>query len=225
MFDGFPGTATASSSPPEVTVLILRITLAMLCGFLVAGVHVLTLGRTREDNRTLPTTLVLLAVLVALITMVIGDSTARAFGLVGVLSIVRFRSVVEDTRDTAFVIFAVAVGMAVGAGYAVLAAVGLPAVTIAAAIMARIDRPRANGQPLVVTVRLGLGHDPDVLINGPFAKSLTGVRLTAVNTAKQGTAVDYTFAGRLKGTAATALVADLNRLEGVQGVELKLTGQ
>lgn len=225
MFDGFPGTATASSSPPEVTVLILRITLAMLCGFLVAGVHVLTLGRTREDNRTLPTTLVLLAVLVALITMVIGDSTARAFGLVGALSIVRFRSVVEDTRDTAFVIFAVAVGMAVGAGYAVLAAVGLPAVTIAAAIMARIDRPRANGQPLVVTVRLGLGHDPDVLINGPFAKSLTGVRLTAVNTAKQGTAVDYTFAGRLKGTAATALVADLNRLEGVQGVELKLTGQ
>lgn len=225
MFDGFPGTATASSSPPEVTVLILRITLAMLCGFLVAGVHVLTLGRTREDNRTLPTTLVLLAVLVALITMVIGDSTARAFGLVGAPSIVRFRSVVEDTRDTAFVIFAVAVGMAVGAGYAVLAAVGLPAVTIAAAIMARIDRPRANGQPLVVTVRLGLGHDPDVLINGPFAKSLTGVRLTAVNTAKQGTAVDYTFAGRLKGTAATALVADLNRLEGVQGVELKLTGQ
>ncbi|MFO0849175.1 MAG: DUF4956 domain-containing protein [Gemmataceae bacterium] len=225
MFDGFPGAVAATSSPPEVSVLVLRITLAMLCGFLVAGVHVLTLGRSREDSRTLPTTLVLLAVLVALITMVIGDSTARAFGLVGALSIVRFRSVVEDTRDTAFVIFAVAVGMAVGAGYAVLAAVGLPAVTIAAAIMARIDRPRANGQPLVVTVRLGLGHDPDTLLNGPFAKFLTGARLTAVSTAKQGTAVDYTFAGRLKGVTATALVADLNRLDGVQGIELKLTGQ
>src|SRR3712207_7408096 len=57
---------------------------------------------------------VLLAVLVALVTLVIGDSTARAFGLVGALSIVRFRTVVEDTRDTAFVIFAVALGMAAG---------------------------------------------------------------------------------------------------------------
>ena len=49
----------------------------------------------------------LLTILIAMVTMVIGNNMARAFGLVGALSIVRFRTVVEDTRDTAFVIFAV----------------------------------------------------------------------------------------------------------------------
>ena len=50
-----------------------------------------------------------------MVSMVIGNEIARAFSLVGALSIVRFRTVVEDTRDTAFVIFAVVVGMALGA--------------------------------------------------------------------------------------------------------------
>src|SRR2546430_13730647 len=45
-------------------------------------------------------------------TQVIGDNVARAFSLVGALSIVRFRTVVRDTQDTAYVIFAVVVGMA-----------------------------------------------------------------------------------------------------------------
>ena len=52
-----------------------------------------------------------------MVTQVIGDNVARAFSLVGALSIVRFRTVVRDTQDTAYVIFAVAVGMAVGANH------------------------------------------------------------------------------------------------------------
>ncbi len=55
---------------------------------------------------TFPTTLVLLAALIAMVTQVIGDNVARAFSLVGALSVVRFRTVVKDTQDTAFVIMA-----------------------------------------------------------------------------------------------------------------------
>jgi uncharacterized membrane protein YhiD involved in acid resistance len=46
--------------------------------------------------------------------MVIGSSLARAFALVGALSIIRFRTVVKDTKDTAFVFFGLALGMAAG---------------------------------------------------------------------------------------------------------------
>ena len=49
----------------------------------------------------------LLSILIAMVTQVIGDNIARAFSLVGALSIVRFRTVVRDTQDTAYVIFAV----------------------------------------------------------------------------------------------------------------------
>ena len=78
----------------------------------------------------------LLAVLIAMVTQVIGDSVARAFSLVGALSIVRFRTVVRDTQDTAFVIFAVVVGMAVGARDPWVALIGLAIVGAAAFVMA-----------------------------------------------------------------------------------------
>ena len=69
---------------------------------------------------------ILLTVLIAMVTLVIGNSVARAFGLVGALSIVRFRTVVDDTRDTAFVIFAVIVGMAIRAGVWLVPLTGIP---------------------------------------------------------------------------------------------------
>src|SRR2546430_8185921 len=58
-------------------------------------------------------------------TQVIGDNVARAFSLVGALSIVRFRTVVRDTQDTAFVIFSVVVGMAIGAAHTDTTSAGL----------------------------------------------------------------------------------------------------
>ena len=60
-----------------------------------------------------------------MVTQVIGSNVALAFSLVGALSIVRFRTVVRDTEDTAFVIFAMTAGMAVGAQNVVLALTGL----------------------------------------------------------------------------------------------------
>ena len=67
-----------------------------------------------------------------MVTQVIGDNVARAFSLVGALSIVRFRTVVRDTQDTAYVIFAVVVGMAVGAKNPWVAFIGLGLVGAAA---------------------------------------------------------------------------------------------
>lgn len=69
-------------------------------------------------------TILLVAVIVAIVMMTIGNNLARAFALVGALSIIRFRTVVKDTRDTAFVFAALAVGMAAGTGNYLLAVVG-----------------------------------------------------------------------------------------------------
>jgi uncharacterized membrane protein YhiD involved in acid resistance len=202
-----------------------RLGLALAAGFVVAGVYVLGMGRRREETATLPTTLVLLTVVIAIVTLVIGDSVARAFGLVGALSIVRFRTVVEDTRDTAFVIFAVVVGMAVGAGYPLLAALGVPAVLIGALLMRWVNGgpvPLRPSEGATLTVRVGLGADPESLLSSIFAQHLADVRLTNTSTAKQGAALEATYKVRLRSPGkAFALVSELNKIEGVQGVELK----
>jgi uncharacterized membrane protein YhiD involved in acid resistance len=167
-------------------------------------------------------TLVLLTVLISMVTLVIGNSVARAFGLAAALGIIRFRTIVEDTRDTAFVIFAVAVGMAVGAGYLVVALVGIP-FTAAAAFLFR-SRPTISlrtSKDFTLTVRLGTGFSPNDILRPIFDKYLENWCLATTSTTRQGTALDLTYQVHLRSEdIAPSLVADLNALEGVQEVEL-----
>src|SRR3954468_9915064 len=114
--------------------MFVRLVLALVLGVAIAWIY----RRARSANgeaESFGVTLVLLTILIAMVTQVIGDNVARAFSLVGALSIVRFRTVVRDTQDTAYVIFAVAVGMAVGAGHPGLAASGLAVIALAAVVM------------------------------------------------------------------------------------------
>ena len=85
-------------------------------------------------------TILLVALIVSIVMMTIGSNVARAFALVGALSIIRFRTVVKDTRDTAFVFAALAVGMAAGTAnsnnnHHVLAALGCAFVVAVALVM------------------------------------------------------------------------------------------
>ena len=75
-------------------------------------------------ERSFTDTLIILCMLISVVMVVIGDSVARAFSLVGALSIIRFRTVVQDPRDIAFVFFALATGMAVGASDPPIAILG-----------------------------------------------------------------------------------------------------
>ena len=213
--------------PPEVRLplddLAIQLGGAMLAGFVVAAIFRATIAG-RDRSASLPTTLVLLTVLTAILTLAIGTNTARAFGLVGALSIVRFRTVVEDTSDTAFVIFAVVVGMSVGANYGLLAALAIVAVTIVTVIMRWVvPNGRIQGSArLQLCVRIAVGQDTAPLL-AVIGKYAAVVKATGAATAKQGAAMEVTYTVRLSGDADTVIpfAAELNRLDGVQSVELK----
>lgn len=202
--------------------LAVKLLVAFALGCIVAGIYRFTHGRTSEQSRSLIATLVLITVLIAMMTLVIGSNVARAFGIVGALSIVRFRTVVEDTRDTAFVIFAVAVGTAIGAGHIKLPLVCIPV----AAVAAYLFRPRglaaaAGAFRYVVTVRMNSGLAAEGPIRSAMAGHVSATSLKSIETARQGAAVEMSYAVALRGESdATALVAKLNRVEGVQSVEL-----
>lgn len=216
-------------NPPQekvtltLTLLVLRLSLALALGLLVAGIYHLTNGKPGAQSLGLMATLALLTVLIAMVTLVIGNSVARAFSLVGALSIVRFRTVVEDTRDTAFVIFAVAVGMATGAGYLGVLAVGIPFTALGAFLFrTRAAALRGDTSEAALTVRVGIGRNPAELFRPVFEKNLESWRLVVTATARQGAALDITYQVRLKDEdVALALVSELNGMEGVQEVELR----
>jgi hypothetical protein len=66
-------------------------------------------------------TQIVLAVVGALIMLVVGVSLARAFGIVGVASLIRYRSKISDPRDAVVMLSALAVGLASGTGHFALA--------------------------------------------------------------------------------------------------------
>jgi hypothetical protein len=200
-------------------VLLIRLLAAFVMGGVAAGVYRLT---TRDGQGSgFLGTLVILSVLIALVTVVIGNSLARAFSLVGALAIVRFRTVVDDMRDTAFVLFAVASGMSCGAGYLAAAVVAAPLVLLAS----WLSRPHLTSQkntPQTLVLRLGAGSAAEQKVQALLKERLPGHRLAGLETVRGGTALDIKYViASLAPEEALALVAELNRIEGVQGVELK----
>jgi hypothetical protein len=211
-----------ASDQPSWDVLLGRLLAAAVLGGAAAGIYTWTHRRDESFTVSFLATLVFLSILMATVTQVIGDNAARAFGLVGALAIVRFRTVVQDTRDTAFVMLAVVLGMAVGAAHTglAIAALGLAAVT---AFVLQPRRPNGNGlaPEWNLTVRIGLGRDPEVL-EPIYRKHLIAYHATGTGTGRQGAALDLAYRVRLApDTTPAALVAELNRLEGVQNVELQ----
>jgi hypothetical protein len=218
----FFNTVGGDASVVRVEHVLLRLALALVFGTIVAWIY----RRTTPDRGqfgSFPVTLALLAVLIAMVTQVIGDSVARAFSMVGALSIVRFRTVVRDTKDTAFVVFAVVVGMAAGAQSLWIAVIGIAVVGVAAFVTAaRAASVDYNPTAFLVTVRVGLGYEADEILGGTLDKHLYQREVVSVHTAKQGAALNITYHGRMRRSAsAEQLVKNLNLIEGVQDVKFE----
>ena len=75
----------------------------------------------------------------AIVLMVIGNNLARAFGLVGAMSIIRFRTAVKDTQDIVFIFFSLAVGMAAGVGYHLIAICGTVFVSLTMLVLTQFS--------------------------------------------------------------------------------------
>ncbi|MFH1198106.1 MAG: DUF4956 domain-containing protein [bacterium] len=93
---------------------------AFLCGLIIAFFYKKSF-RGPSYMFSFVNALVLLAMITAMVIMVIGNNLARAFGLVGAMSIIRFRTAVKDTQDIVFIFFSLTIGMAAGVGLHVLA--------------------------------------------------------------------------------------------------------
>ncbi len=115
-------------------VVALDLALAFVLGQAVAWLYTKT-HRGLSYSRNLVHSLVLLSMIVAMVMLVVGDSVARAFGLVGALAIIRFRTVMRDARDTTFIFLGLAIGIAVGAHQYTVALGGVLLIGAAAALL------------------------------------------------------------------------------------------
>ncbi len=114
--------------------VIVNMGLAFILGMVISYVYKIT-HRGLSYSQSFMLTIVFVTVIVAMVMMVIGNNIARAFALVGALSIIRFRTVVKDTKDTAYIFLALAAGMAAGTSSYFLATIGSGIVIVVAMIL------------------------------------------------------------------------------------------
>ena len=91
--------------------------------------------------------LVMLTLVTSLVMCVIGNNVALSLGMVGALSIVRFRTPIKDSRDTAYIFWCIAVGICCGVSEYLIAAVGTGVIFLVMLIFGLI---RNNDRYLII---------------------------------------------------------------------------
>ena len=124
--NAIPGVADAPSAGLTLSNPLFE--LAKLIASAVIGMLVTVVHRQYRHERTANPALdqaqVLLCISGALMMIIIGNSVARAFGIAGAASIIRFRTPVEDARDITILFILMGLGMAAGLGALAVAGLG-----------------------------------------------------------------------------------------------------
>lgn len=113
-------------SPEQI---VIRIAMTILLGGLIFVSYFISHHGTIY-SRKFNVSLVILAVLTGTVMIVISNNIALSLGMVGALSIVRFRTAIKDSRDTIYIFWAIIVGICCGVGNFFVAAAGSSAVFV-----------------------------------------------------------------------------------------------
>lgn len=101
-------------SPDEVLHTVIALLLAAILGFVLAMIYHWTYTGKKERRGQMVYTIVLLCLGGSLVWLIVADNLVRAFGLAGALAMIRYRTRMQDPKDTTMVFFAIIIGMACG---------------------------------------------------------------------------------------------------------------
>ncbi len=166
-------------------------------------------------------TLVMNGMVVALVMMVVGSNIARAFSLVGALSIIRFRNAVKETRDVGFIFFTMAIGMAVGTKFYLLAAVAAVVISLVILIMTRFNWYARQITSQILRVQVPNGVAFDSLFDNVFLKYTHTSELISVDSVHSGMLTELTYSiGLKKSNQVQDFLTEIKNLNGNNKVSL-----
>lgn len=140
-------------NPAETTSLpgfILALVLSALFALLLSQAYIY-FGQALSNRRLFARNFLLLTVTTTLVISIVKSSLALSLGLVGALSIVRFRAAIKEPEELAFLFVAISVGLGLGAGQLVVTAVAVAVILVLLAIRHLVRKPKESAN-LYVTV-------------------------------------------------------------------------
>ncbi len=160
------------------TLTIDRVVIALLMSFLINLLIFYIYRKTFKGviyNRQFNVGLVLTGLVVTLVVLPISSNIALSLGMVGALSIIRFRTAIKDPKDIVFTFWSITVGIICGAGLYMVAVIGVPIIVVMLFIL---ERTRFSGpEPYLLVVH----YTSDVESNVQAALPKHKVRSRTVN--------------------------------------------
>jgi uncharacterized membrane protein YhiD involved in acid resistance len=143
-------------------------------------------------------TMIVMGVIIAMIMLIIGSNVARAFALVGALSIIRFRNALKETRDVGYIFLVMGVGMACGTRFYTLAIIATVFVCLALLIMHRFNWFHHSVQRQVVKVQTPAHEDMADDIDDVLIRHTDEYEQVSVETIRGGALTETTYTVKLK---------------------------
>ena len=158
-------------------------------------------------------TLVALTMITAMTILAVTSNVVLSLGMVGALSIVRFRTAIKEPMDIAFLFWAIAAGIVLAAGMLPLAVFG--SVMIGIVMLIFMNR-KAKHNPYIAVISCA-NHDAEILANEYLAKHVEKMVIKS-KTAQDGL-IELNYEVRLKSENVDFITA-LSQLEGVRSAVL-----
>ena len=197
---------------------VLRLLLTFALSVFIVNIYQWT--HTKVPQKSFTDTLIILCMLISVVMVIIGDSIARAFSLVGALSIIRFRTAIQDPRDIGFVFYALAVGMAVGAGDPSVAILATFLIGLIILGIYHWHQRFGNNNEFSLAFCLPPDQNAETVYQSVFDKHLTYERLIEKRI-KKSQLVELTFRVRLSNPEEwLTFFNELSRIENVTEVKM-----
>ncbi len=201
--------------------LVTNLSFALICGVLISIFYKLTY-RGGGYTSSFLNSLVILTMITSIVIMVIGNNLARAFGLVGAMSIIRFRTALKETTDIIFIFFSLAIGMAAGVGLHVVALAGTIFVGIVFLILSRLNilSPRQKEYLLQFTFE-GDRDQTEVPYVPLISKYARKYKLVNVKSLADENTLELSYYVNFKKSLNKAqFIQELKRIDGVGNVNI-----
>ena len=199
--------------------IIINLILSFILGLIISVIYKFT-HKGLSYSQSVMLTNIFVAVIVCMVIMIIGNSLARAFALVGALSIIRFRTVVKDTKDTAYIFWSLAAGMAAGTGSYFLAISGTFIISSIALILHKTNFGSIIKSEFILQFRI-LSNNSKISkhfnkIISKFSKSST---LLSSESSADSKSIKLSFDIVLKDELSqTELLSELSKIKGLKEI-------
>lgn len=142
---------------------------SLICGLIIAFVHRINSTNLVYDPQ-INFSLVFLTMIITVVMIVIGSNLALSLGLIGALSIIRFRTAIKNTIDISFIFWAIATGLALGSYNYLLAILEIIVIGSVIVVASKFLLVNKNNNEYIIIMQLGKGIESTKYIDNEISK-------------------------------------------------------